>query len=106
MRRHLWRSILVLSIHLVIAQQVPKEHFPDSLKNNLSLARTDAEKAHCTMRLASYYVGIDNEQSRKFADKAVEVAELSRDRKLIAVTWIRYSWRPCCCRCIIGWNIK
>lgn len=80
---------LLLSLYTAKAQKdTTSQHFPDSLKNNLSLARTDAEKIHCMMRLATYYIGIDNDQSKKYADQAVAVAELSRDRKLISLTWI------------------
>ena len=89
MRRHLSLLFLLLSLYTAKAQKDPNnEHFPDSLKKNLSLARTDVEKAHFMMELATYYTGIDNDQSRKYAEQAVEVAELSRDRKLIATTWI------------------
>lgn len=81
MRNHLPLLLLLLSLYTANAQKdLSSEHFPDSLKKNLSLALTDAEKARCMMELASYYMGVDNVQSRKYADQAVEVAEMSRDR--------------------------
>jgi tetratricopeptide (TPR) repeat protein len=64
------------------------KHFTDSLNKNLAVARTDVDKTYWMMALAHYYVGVDNDKSRQYADQAIEVAELSRDRKLIALTWI------------------
>jgi tetratricopeptide (TPR) repeat protein len=72
------------------AQSVfPKDDLADSLKKELTLARTDAEKAFALSELSNYYLGIDNPLSEKYGKQSVEVAELSRDRKLIALTYLR-----------------
>jgi tetratricopeptide (TPR) repeat protein len=81
--------LLLLSLSNAKAQKDSTgKHFTDSLNKNLSAARTDAQKIYWMIALAQYYVGVDNERSQKYAEQAMEVAELSRDRKLIALTWI------------------
>ena len=62
---------------------------PDSLKKDLSSAHTDREKVYALTELASYYSGLDDKVSKSYGDQAMEVAEMSRDRLLIAQTWIR-----------------
>jgi tetratricopeptide (TPR) repeat protein len=67
----------------------PKDYLEDSLKKGLTLARTDAGKAYELSELSNYYLGLNNDLSDQYGKQAIEVAELSRDRKLIALTYIR-----------------
>jgi tetratricopeptide (TPR) repeat protein len=77
-------------VHFSRAQQeLGKDFLPDSLKKNLSLSRTDADKIYYLMELADFYKGLDNDLSKSYADQAMEVAELSRDRQLIALAWVQ-----------------
>lgn len=63
--------------------------FTDSLKRNLSGANTDREKSYWLLELADYYSGINNELSEQYAQQAMQIAELSRDRQLIAATYLK-----------------
>ncbi|HMH21903.1 MAG TPA: tetratricopeptide repeat protein [Puia sp.] len=67
----------------------PKDFLADSLKKALSLARTDREKAYELTELASYYTGLDKDLAEQYERQSIEVAELSRDRKLIVLTYLR-----------------
>jgi tetratricopeptide (TPR) repeat protein len=58
----------------------------DSLKRELSKARTDAGKIQFLLSLAQ--LSVDSELSTSYNNQAVEVAEMSRDRKLMASTYL------------------
>ena len=86
MRKCLTLGVLLSFVFIATAQ---KDFLPDSLKKDLSLAHTDREKAGALNELASYYSGLDDKMAKSYGDQAMEVAEMSRDRQLIAQTWIK-----------------
>lgn len=67
--------------------------FLDSLKKNVSLARNDREKISTLLSLAAYYTAQDRPLSERYASQAKEVAELSRDRRLMIFTYVRNGHR-------------
>src|SRR5260221_5720427 len=58
----------------------------DSLKRELSKAQTAADKVQFLLSLAQ--ASLDSAMSASYSNQAVEVAELSRDRKLMASTYL------------------
>lgn len=72
--------IIVLLPQGLVAQ---KDYLQDSLKKKLSQAGTDEGKVFVLLNLAGYYNELDKIQSEQYASQALEIAELSRDRKLI-----------------------
>jgi tetratricopeptide (TPR) repeat protein len=80
----IFSGVIILFVSLAPKRLVAQnDYLQDSLKKKLSLAGTDAEKVYVLLKLASYYSGLDNDQSGKYATQALEIAELSRDRQLI-----------------------
>jgi hypothetical protein len=63
------------------------------LKKSVALARNDREKISTLLSLAIYYATQDNHLSEQYASQAMEVAELSRDRRLMIYTYIRNGHR-------------
>ncbi|GGB15709.1 hypothetical protein GCM10011511_44410 [Puia dinghuensis] len=61
--------------------------FGDSLKKRLAGAQTTADKVHFLMDLAT--TAPDSMQAEVYAREAVTDAELSRDRRLMATTYLR-----------------
>ena len=90
MRKYLSLCLLLLLTYVTEAQP---DHVADSLKKNLSLCHTDADKVYTMMKLANYYNHIDDKLSQSYAEQAIEIAELSRDRKLIALVWLKNGHR-------------
>ncbi|HEY4147615.1 MAG TPA: tetratricopeptide repeat protein [Chitinophagaceae bacterium] len=64
------------------------DHLTDSLKKSLSQAQTDSEKNYWMLKLATSYTAFNPELSEDYARQAMQVAELSRDRKLIINTYL------------------
>jgi tetratricopeptide (TPR) repeat protein len=94
--RPLFRSALKFSAPIVLilmlacgGASAQKGHLFDSLKKNLSLAQTDEDKVYLLGELVDQYSGLDNELSRQYAEQAIQVAELSRDRKLIILAYLQ-----------------
>ncbi|MDO6431852.1 tetratricopeptide repeat protein [Flavitalea sp. BT771] len=90
MRKCLACGLLLLIVYVTTAQ---KDFLADSLRKDLSISHTDASKANALAALAAYYGGVDEKLSKSYGDQAMEVAELSRDRKLIATTWLKAGFR-------------
>jgi tetratricopeptide (TPR) repeat protein len=90
MRKCLIPGLLLLCSYATKAQN---DFLADSLKKNLTIAYTDADKVNALTDLSTYYAGVDEKLSKSYGDQAMEVAELSRDRKLIATTWIKAGLR-------------
>jgi len=81
---------LIPGLFLVIAKGAGQSnYYPDSLKKSISLAKNDREKVSTLLSLAIYYAGQDNSLSERYASQAMEVAELSRDRRLMITTYIQ-----------------
>src|SRR5579859_5183413 len=83
--RHLF-LILLLSTGLGAFAQGPDDFFIDSLQKRLAGANTAGEKAHFLMELAMS--SPDSMQAEVFAGEAITTAELSRDRRLMAETYV------------------
>jgi tetratricopeptide (TPR) repeat protein len=81
--------ILLAGVRGVAQGSGTVDHMADSLKNLLSGAKTDAEKVYDLSELSDYFMTLDDELSGKYARQALEVAELSRDRRLITLTYLR-----------------
>jgi tetratricopeptide (TPR) repeat protein len=64
-------------------------YWTDSLKRNITLAKSDREKVAAMISLAQYYTGDNNELADEYATQALEVAELSRDRKLMIDAYLK-----------------
>jgi len=90
MRKCLASGLLLLIVYATSAQ---KDFLADSLKKNLSIANTDVSKVNALADLSDYYGTVDASLSKSYGDQAMEVAELSRDRKLIAATWLKAGFR-------------
>jgi tetratricopeptide (TPR) repeat protein len=60
-----------------------KNYLYDSLTKQLARVQTDKDKVSILCDLTEHYSGFDNELARQYAEQAIQVAELSRDRRLI-----------------------
>src|SRR5882757_1449307 len=83
------RLILCLLLPLAYVAEAQKDHLVDSLKKNLSGASNDGDKVYALMDLCNYYTGLDQQLSKSYIEQALEVAEMSRDRKLMSQTCLR-----------------
>lgn len=79
--------ILLSATSLTLPAQT--DHFSDSLKKNLTTARDDRERVQALLSLALFYNILDSVQSEKYVRQAIEVAELSRDRKLMITAYLK-----------------
>src|SRR5258708_1791243 len=68
-------------------------YYPDSLKKSVFLAKNDREKISTLLRLAGYYASQEDSLSERYASQAMEVAEMSRDRRLMIYTYIQNGHR-------------
>jgi len=85
---------LILCLFFVYEKGATQSNFyPDSLKKNVSLAKNDQEKIGTFLRLADYYANQEDSLSERYASQAMEVAEMSRDRRLIIYTYIQNGHR-------------
>lgn len=57
--------------------------YTDSLKKNLETATTAEQKVQILGKLSQFYMGPDKNLSDQYADQQAQVAETSRDRKLM-----------------------
>lgn len=86
--------LVVALVFLTVAgARAQKDYLEDSLKKSFAGARTDAEKLYILNELSTYYTGVDSKLSDDYAVQAMQIAELSRDRKLIALTYLRNGQR-------------
>jgi len=86
MRRSLILGLLLMYTCVLQAQN---DHILDSLQKGVAAAHTDGDKVHALVELSNYYAGLGNTLSKTYSDQAIEIAELSRDRRLIARTWVQ-----------------
>src|SRR5258708_26443915 len=68
-------------------------YYPDSLKKSVFLAKNDREKISTLLRLAGYYASQEDSLSERYASQAMEVAEMSRDRRLMNYTYVQNGHR-------------
>src|SRR5258708_2568440 len=68
-------------------------YFADSLKKDLLQARTDHQRVQDMLSLSRYFSRIDTVQGEEYARRAIEMAELSRDRKLMANVYLKNGTR-------------
>lgn len=71
---------LCISSLMVVAQT---DHFSDSLRKNLATAKDDRQRAQALINLSLFYNILDSVQSEQYARRAIETAELTRDRHLM-----------------------
>ena len=64
------------------------EYWPDSLKQKLDHATQWPEKARLAVNLALYYFGQNRPLSDEYGRRAIEAAEMSRDRMTMIQTYI------------------
>ena len=75
---------MLMSILVAHAQsQNSNNPFTDSLKQNLSRATTAEQKVKILDELAQFYMGVDRKQSDEYTRQQTQIAEDSRDRKLM-----------------------
>src|SRR5690242_15654404 len=73
--------VLTMSVVALKAQENP---LFDSLKTNLQNAKSNEQKVYWLGQLAHVYMPVDRKISDDFASKQQQIAELSRDRALMA----------------------
>lgn len=71
-------------------------------EKGVAAAHGDREKIYALTQIADYYSfsGLDSKLSKDNMDQAIEIAELSRDRQLIARTWIQSGNR------LLNWTLE
>ena len=74
---------------LVPGAGAQSNYFADSLKKDLLQARTDQQRAQDMLSLSRYFARIDTVQAEEYARQAIEMAELSRDRNLMADVYLK-----------------
>ena len=78
---------------LVPEASAQSNYFADSLKKDLLQARTDHQRVLDMLSLSRYFSRIDTVQGEGYARQAIELAELSRDRNLMATVYLRNGTR-------------
>ena len=69
----------------VVAQTSPLE---DSLKREVANAKTLSDRLYRMSQLSNYYIGVDNNRAEELGTKIIEIADSSRDRKLMALSFL------------------
>src|SRR2546430_6966566 len=69
------------------------DYYPDSLKKSIPLAKTDEEKITTSLRLAAYYAGTSDSLSERYASQGMELAEMSRNRRLMVIAYVKNGHR-------------
>ncbi|MBO9563386.1 MAG: tetratricopeptide repeat protein [Niastella sp.] len=82
--------LLGLCIGATLTAQMPLE---DSLKRGLAQATNDQDRIINMAGLSIYYMGINSKLSDSFANKMLEIAEVSRDRKLMIKAYVNNARR-------------
>ena len=91
LHRSILRSFALILLIALLAPNKTKaqnDYLADSLKKGLSLARTDKDKIYELSELENYYIAVDREQFLQYADQSMQIAEMSRDRKLVLKVYI------------------
>jgi tetratricopeptide (TPR) repeat protein len=65
------------------------DRWGDSLKRNLAKARDDGQRIQALLSLSLYNNNIDSLLAEQYAHQAIEIAELSRDRKQMVKVYLR-----------------
>jgi hypothetical protein len=82
-----------LTAIMFLRYESPERFSGRQSEEDLTIAYTDADKVNALTDLSTYYTGVDEKLSKSYGDQAMEVAELNRNRKLIATTWIKAGLR-------------
>lgn len=80
MKKSTLSSVLVLAFFFCQAQDYP---VTDSLKRNLEQAKTPGEKIRWLGELSGFYINLNTPLSDSYGNQQLEIAEVSRDRKLM-----------------------
>lgn len=72
-----------------VSLKAQDHHLADSLKKNLQNATTDAQKIRWMSELASFYTNLDNPRAEQYQKELLQIAELSRDRRLMVSAYLR-----------------
>ena len=86
-------GIVLVFIFGCLSVQAQDYALTDSLKQNLAQAKSPAEKIMWLRELSSFYMGLDNKLSDDYGSQQLEIAELSRDRKLMLEALLSNSGR-------------
>ena len=78
--------LLFLFLSLAVFPKAQENYVADSLNKKLAEAQTPPDKVHCLIALAQ--VTVDRSKSKQLSDQALAVAQMSRDRLLIAQTYL------------------
>jgi tetratricopeptide (TPR) repeat protein len=81
-----WLSLFFLLAGFRASSQGSADYITDSLNRKLAAAQTPREKVSCLIALAQSTV--DRAKSKQMSDQAIAVAQMSRDRLLIAQTYL------------------
>ncbi len=84
-KRALFLCLLLFLCRGIVAQQPA---IIDSLKKRLAAAATNEQKVILSGRLAQILMSIDPAQSDEYGRKVIEIAELSRDRRLMIKSYL------------------
>ncbi|HTI09383.1 MAG TPA: hypothetical protein VL832_12530 [Puia sp.] len=81
---------LVLCMFFVCGKGMGQnDYYPDSLKKSIPLAKTDEEKITTCLWLAAYYGGTNDSLSERYASQGMELAEMSRNRRLMVIAYVK-----------------
>ena len=83
----------ILFITAFVQRGLTQDYWPDSLKRALDHATEWKDKAPLAVNLAIYYFGQNRPLSDEYGRRAVEAAEMSRDRMLMIRTYINNARR-------------
>jgi tetratricopeptide (TPR) repeat protein len=81
-------SMTALMLLTGMAAHAQNDYWADSLKKALSQAPDDRHRVETMLYLSAYYNQVDNVASDRYAEQAIRLAELSRDRKLMVSAYI------------------
>ena len=89
--RGLTSVLLVLLILLAAGEKACPQstYWVDSLKKKVDLAVSDRERVLALLNLARYFTGTNSGLADQYAGKAIELAEMSRDRRLMVDAYIK-----------------
>src|SRR5688572_26607845 len=79
------KNLALITVFIVLPFLIRAQDYPlfDSLKQNLANARTAEEKVKWLAELSDWYMNLNQTLSQQYEKQLTEVAELSRDRKLM-----------------------
>jgi tetratricopeptide (TPR) repeat protein len=86
MKRQILLVVCIVLSYCAAFAQAPR--LEDSLRTLLSKAKSLEERMHWTAELAVHYIESDRQKSEEYALGVIEMADSSRNRELIAKSWI------------------